>query len=458
MTSLIDLEADRLEAGSFRDRTARVFYRDGAVCRRLHAPAQSAWDRVRHTRFFARFVADGRLIPTVEREPGVLQHEKVPCISYPYEWPFGMLQDAALLCLELLQAALAEDVILKDGTAYNVQWRGVRPVFIDIPSLVPLTSGQPWLGYRQFCQLFLFPLFLQAYRGVSFQPWLRGRLDGISAEECNGLLSWRDLLRPGVLRHVWLQALLQRQRPHASTQLRHNLQAAGFHKALIEANVRSLHQLIGGLRWHPASSRWSDYDQERTNRDTAVKQAFVSQAFGEQRRSLVWDLGCNTGRYTRLLADRADLVVALDADQLAVERLYRRCRAEGPTNVLPLVMDVADASPAQGWRLRERQPLLERGRPECVLCLALIHHLVLSANLPLDEVIAWLAGVTEHLIIEFPTPEDHMVRALLQARDEPAEDYNLAWFEQCLTRHFRITARRLLPSGTRILYSAETRR
>src|SRR5262245_50846325 len=361
------------EAGSFRDRTARIFYRDGEVCRRLDDAAQSAWQRLCATTFFEAFTADGRLISTVEDSPGVLLHEKLPFISYPYEWPFGMLQDAALLCLELLHAALKEEMILKDGTAYNVQWRGVRPVFIDLPSLVPLSPGQPWIGYRQFCQLFLFPLLLQAYRGVPFQPWLRGRLDGITAEECNALLSLRDRFRPGVLRHVWLQALLQRRRPRASAQLRRNLQAAGFHKALIEANVNGLLRLVRGLQWKPAASAWSDYEKNWTYRtsEVAEKELFVLHALQGRRWPLVWDLGCNTGHYTRLAAANADLVVALDADQLAVELLYRHLRENGPSNVLPLVIDLADASPGQGWRLRERKPLAERGRPDLVLCLAL---------------------------------------------------------------------------------------
>ena len=142
---------------------------------------------------------------------GLVEHARIPFVSYPYEWPFGMLKDAALLHLALMRDALAEGFILKDSSPYNVQWRGARPVFIDIPSFEPLGPGEPWVGYRQFCELMLYPLMLQAYRGIDFRPWLRGRIDGIPAEEMRRLLSSRDLLRAGVLLHVVAQSLLQRR-------------------------------------------------------------------------------------------------------------------------------------------------------------------------------------------------------------------------------------------------------
>jgi SAM-dependent methyltransferase len=239
--------------------------------------------------------------------------------------------------------------------------------------------------------------------------------------------------------------------------VRRSLRAAGFHRGLIEANVSGLLRLVRRLSADPPASLWAKYEQTWTYKaeDVAAKEAFVEQSLRGRRWKQVWDLGCNTGRYALLAARHADFVLAIDGDPLAVELLYQRLRGTGPANVLPLTMDLSDSSPAQGWRGRERLPLAGRGKPDAVLCLALLHHLVLSANLPLDEVVAWLGGLTDHLVIEFPTRDDPMVRALLDGRDEPADDYDRARFEACLARSFPSVSRQLLPSGTRILYRAE---
>jgi len=193
------------EPGSFRDRNGRVFYRDGEIYRSLGPTALANWQRLKETPFLAARMAEGSVVETRDADPalapeaaGVIAHARIPFVCYPYEWTFGMLKDAALLHLDLMRDALDADMILKDATPYNIQWRGVNPVFIDIPSFEPLERGEPWVGYRQFCELFLYPLMLQAYKGVDFRPWLRGRIDGIPAAEMQGLMSARDMLRPGV--------------------------------------------------------------------------------------------------------------------------------------------------------------------------------------------------------------------------------------------------------------------
>ena len=185
--------ASHFEPGSFRDRTSRVFYQDGAVLRGLNAHAAQEWEVLQTKSFFQQFMAEGKIVRTEQIEPTdaspdagqgdepwavILTHQAIPFISYPYEWPFSMLQAAALLTLDLQAAALQADMTLKDATPFNVQWSGSQPVFIDIPSFERLQPGEPWVGYRQFCQLFLYPLLLQAYKDIPFQPWLRGNLEG----------------------------------------------------------------------------------------------------------------------------------------------------------------------------------------------------------------------------------------------------------------------------------------
>jgi len=464
--------ADPFEPASFRDRTARVFRRDGHVYRALSEQALTQWQQLSRTRFFQRRQEDGSVVATeplasAEAAEGlsggswvaVLRHETIPFVSYPYEWCFGMLRAAALLQLDLVLEALGEGLVLKDASAYNVQWRGAQPVFIDIGSFEPLAPGEPWVGYRQFCQLFLYPLMLQAYRDLAPHAWLRGNIDGIPPGDCRRMMSTRDLLRRGVLTHVVLQAKAEARYGGSGRDMRAELKRAGFSTALIRANVRSLRALVDSLAWEPGRSQWSEYTTEHSYdvEDEERKVRFVASVAGTRRWPLVWDLGCNTGRFARLVADHAACVVALDADQLAVERFYRVLAAEGNRTILPLVGNLADPSPGLGWRGRERVPLADRGKPDLILCLALLHHLVISANIPLPDLLDWLAGLGADLVIEFVDRGDPMVQRLLLNKTDQYGDYDRAAFERGLAASFTIVRTEPLGSGTRFLYHASRR-
>ena len=466
------MTAARVEPGSFRDPDSRVVVTDDAVLRALSTRGLADWEALAATELFPRALAEGKLIPT-ERVEGaadlpeledeaaaVLRHERVPFVSYPYEWSFGMLRDAALLHLELLEAALAEDLVLKDSSPYNVQWRGSQPVYIDLGSFERLTPGEPWLGYRQFCMLFLYPLLLQAYKGVPFQPWLRGSLEGITPEQLRSVMSLRDLLRRGVFTHVYLHARLERGRGETAREVKRELRAAGFKKELIVANVRRLAKLIRRLEWSPSRSTWSGYEPTTSyeEADARRKEDFVRGAIGSQRWDLVWDLGCNVGRFARLAAERSRYVVALDADGAVVEQLYRELKEEGSTSILPLAVDVLDPSPGLGWRGRERRPLTERGEPDLTLCLALVHHLSIGGNVPVRDVVDWLASLRSAVVVEFPTRDDPQVRRLLAAkRDDLHSDYERDPFERSLHEAFEVERTEALAGGTRILYFARPR-
>ena len=451
------------EPGSFRDRNGTVFYRDGRVLRSLSPRAGANWRRLRQTRFFAKHLDAGSIVATTDAETapdggGLVEHARIPFVSYPYEWPFGMLKDAALLHLALMRDALDEDFILKDSSPYNVQWRGTQPVFIDIPSFEPLGTGEPWVGYRQFCELMLYPLMLQAYRGVDFRPWLRGRIDGIPAEQMRRLLSRRDLLRPGVLLHVMAQDLLQRRYAGSGRNVRGTLVDAGFDKGLIARNVEKLTRLVRGLEPPGSATEWSDYDRTHSYdaAEHAAKAAFVERAATTRRWRLAWDLGCNTGTFSRLVEPHADCVVAMDADWMAIERLYARERADaGARSILPLVVNLADASPGQGWRGAERKDLASRGRPDLTLCLALVHHVVITANIPLADFIDWLAGLGTSVVIEFVGREDEMVQALLANREDQYGDYRLDSFRAMLAARFSIRDEAPLKGGKRTIFFAE---
>ncbi len=467
-----------LDAGSFRDRQGRVFYHHDNVYRALSPAARDAWRALATTGFFRSAVDAGSMVKTTEvdlatsedltaadlealspRWVAALEHERIPFLSYPYEWSFSMLQDAARLQLDLLQNALAEGLIAKDATSYNVQFRGAQPTFIDIASFEPWTEGEPWVGYLQFCQLFLYPLLLTAYRGIPFQPWLRGSLDGITPEDCNRLLTLRDRVRPGVLADVYLQAKLQARTSGGDQHVRDDMRKAGFSRAMILGNITRLAKVVAKLSWQQTASEWADYAADNSYDEAAhaAKVRFVEAAAGERRWPLAWDLGANTGTFSRLIAQQANAVVSLDIDHLAVERLYRQLRKDGPSNILPLVFNLADASPGLGWRNRERKTLVERGHPDFVLCLALIHHLVLRANIPLPDVIGWLGTLDTHLIIEWVGKDDAMVKRLLRNKEDIYDDYTLEGFEKALSHHFEVVRQESIHDGTRRLYYARPR-
>lgn len=470
--ALLATSSPQFDSGSFRDHTSRVFYREGEVCRALNAAALAEWENVARSSALQSALKDGRVIETETTSLGVLpqgatsgefvgalRHARIPFISYPYEWTFGMLRDAALLHLDLLADLIADDVTIKDGTAYNVQFRGARPVFIDVASFERLDPKLPWAGYRQFCQTFLYPLMLQAYKDVSFHSWLRGALDGIDPVSCCNVMSFRDLFRSGVLTHVYMHAKLQSKYSVNHGPAKRELSGMGFNKQMLAANVSGLRKVVNGLQWRKAQSTWSDYATHNsyTDDDRVRKEAFVQQVAASRLWDLVWDLGCNTGVFSKIASAHARTVVAMDADHLAVERLYRELQRTGPGNILPLVNNLADLSPGLGWRGRERVPLPERGRPQLTLSLALIHHLVLGANIPLQELINWLAGLGTNLVIEFVTKADPMSQALLRNKPDIFTDYVPEAFERYLADAFNIERREPLASGTRTLYYATQR-
>jgi SAM-dependent methyltransferase len=463
------------EPGSFRDPDSAVFHQDGRVLRGLSGRAADDWDRLSATRFFPSLTAAGQIVRTAVHQGEVpasprgapwvrvLEHERIPVVSYPYEWPFAMLRAAAVLHLEVLAAALDEGMSLKDGTAYNVQFVGSRPTFIDVGSFEP--SSGPWPGYRQFCQTMLFPLLVQAHLGTPYQPFLRGSVDGLTASDVTGMFSGLRRFRKGVLRNVTLHSVLERKVTTASETVKADLKSSGFSTELAKATTKNLLKLVHGLEVAKRGSAgnddhsvWSDYRDtcSYSDADATAKRAFVRAALAEGESRVVLDLGANDGEYSMIAAERADHVVAVDGDERVVDLLYRRLRAAGDEKVLPLVMDLTDPSGGIGWRNRERAPFLDRVRPDLTLALALVHHLTIAANVPLPEVVMWLAAFGGRTVVEFPHTDDVQVQRLLA--NKPAglfDDYRRDAFETLLSERFLVHRQETLPAGTRTIYLVE---
>ena len=464
----------RSDAGSFRDPHSRVFYANGEVYRALSGQALTDWEALTASGLLDARLPVGEVVATEPTEmnaadfgqllpqgaAAVLRHERIPFISYPYEWSFEMLRDAARLQLELLLAALERGLILKDATPYNVQWRGSRPVFVDIGSFEPYVNGQPWAGYRQFCMLYLYPLMLRAYRDVPFHPLLRGSLDGISPSDFDHLLPRWTRLRRGVLKHVYLHAKLERRYAAAGGEVRTELKRAGFGAELIKANVTSLLRLVERLKWKPGETPWAQYGtiNEYGPADVEAKRRFVETAAASRKWQLAWDLGCNDGSYSKIAAAHADATVAVDGAENLIDDIYRERREAGAGNILPLVVDLADPSPSLGWRGRERSSLEGRAKPDLVLCLALVHHLAITKSIPPESFLEWLRSLDASVVIEFVTLDDPMGKLLASRKPGGVHPgYDKEPFQQSLQKLFEIQAREEICEGRRILYFVRPR-
>jgi hypothetical protein len=461
------------DPGSFRDPLSRVFVDGDAVWRALSVEGLADFDAYAATAAYASAQKDGRVVATTavpaDAAPigsgwaGALRHERVPVVTYPYEWTFSMLKDAALLQLELSREALAEGILTKDATSYNVQFLGARPVFIDVGSFERLVPGEPWAGYRQFCELFLNPLYLQSEAGIPFQPLLRGSVHGISPAVAARAIGGRHRLRRDLFTHVRLHARAERRYADADAHrdVKGELQRAGFGPKLIDAQLANLRRAVERLEWEESASTWSAYGERGhyTDVDLEAKEAFVTDATRALSAPLVLDLGANDGRFSRVaVAAGARLAVAVDGDHLVVDHLYRALRAEGESRILPLVMDLSDPSPGLGWRSRERPPFVERARPDLVLCLAVMHHLALTGTVPFPEIVAFLRDFDAPVVVEMPHREDPMAsRLLARKRAGTFDHYDRPQWEAALHERFDVQERVTLPSGTRTLYRCQPR-
>jgi hypothetical protein len=387
---------------SFRDPSGFVFQRDGAVHRQINRSYAPHYDRLMSSGLYAELVRGALLIPHQE-VPGtradrgeayvVIRPEKVAFISYPYEWSFGQLKDAALTTLRVQQAALRFGMTLKDANGYNIQFHNGRPVFIDTLSFEGYQEGKPWVGYRQFCQHFLAPLALMAYCDVRLSQLLRVHLDGVPLDLARRLLPARAWLNLHLLVHIRVHAGFQRRYAKAGGAAR----ARPVRKRSLAALLAALESAIARLDWKPEGTEWADYYADDSYAPASLdhKRALVSGHLDRIEPRTVWDLGSNTGLFSRIAAERGIGTVAFDADPACVERNYRQARRDGETRLLPLLLDLASPTPALGWAHRERSSLLERRSADAVMALALIHHLAIANNIPLDRVAAFLAGLAE---------------------------------------------------------------
>jgi hypothetical protein len=385
----------------------------------------------------------------------VIRPRELALISYPYEWSFSQLREAALATLELQRRALAAGMRLKDASAYNIQFDAGRPILIDSLSFEAGDPSEPWPAYRQFCEHFLAPLALIAYRDPRCSLMLRDFIDGIPVDYAAALLPWRTRLRPGLLAHLHLHAGAQRRAQAAAPTAEHR-QPRRMSQTGQEAILDNLRRSVESLHWNPGG-HWVQYGIETSYSPSgaASKRAIVERMLERAGGTVVWDLGANVGTYSTIAAGNGRQVIAFDQDASSVEHHWRTLSAEARASVLPLVMDLANPSPALGWALEERRSLIERGPADIVLALALVHHLAIGNNVPLDRVADLAARLGRWAIIEFVPKEDPMTRHLLAARKDVFPGYTLDGFRAAASERFRIVEEAAIEDSLRTLFLLE---
>jgi ribosomal protein L11 methylase PrmA len=450
--------------GSFRDPSGYLFYRDGLVYRQVNSVYAELYDQLVDSGLYQALADADLLIPhqEVEVEPAestnaykVIQPEQIPFISYPYEWSFSQLKDAALTTLEIQKRALEFEMSLKDCSAYNIQFRKGKPVFIDTLSFESYREGHPWVAYRQFCQHFLAPLALMDTTDVRLNQLLRVYIDGVPLDLASALLPARSRLSFALLSHIHLHARSQQTFAEKPVDVSgHKVSRLSF-RGLIDNLERAVHK----LKWEPQGTEWVDYTEDTNYSAGALQQKgeLLSAFLDKTDSKVVWDLGANTGGFSRVAAGKGILTVSADVDPACVEVNYLRCVKERETNVLPLLLDLTNPSPGAGWESQERTSLIERGPADTVLALALVHHLAISNNLPLDRVAAFFSRICNWLIIEFVPKSDSQVQRLLLTREDIFPDYSQQAFERAFGRDFDVHESVRIEDSERTLYLMEKR-
>ena len=445
-------------SGSFRDPGGAVYRgHEGVLLRQVNESSLEDYRLLTDSGLYEFLAQSGSLVSHEEvplelrlNEDGrlVIRPQNVPMISYPYEWSFSQLKDAALKTLEVLVAALERRMVLKDASAYNIQFLSGNPVLIDTLSFERYCEGEPWIGYGQFCRHFLAPLALMAHVDIRLSLLLRDFIDGIPLDLASRLLPGTTKLNPGLAMHLHMHA-------KSTTQLggKKIEKKATIPKNALLGLIDSLTGTIRGLNWKPQGTEWGDYYSDTNYTDSAMegKRTLVEKFLGGPHK-MVWDFGANTGEFSRIAAKQSSVVVSWDIDPAAIEKHYRHVTEKGPENVLPLLLDLANPSPSLGWAHKERDSLVQRGPADAVLALALVHHIAIGNNVPLPDIAAFLASTGELLVIEFVPKEDSQVQRLLANREDIFPDYRQAAFEEAFQKWFTIQQKELIPGTLRTLY------
>lgn len=444
--------------GSFRDPAGRVFDQDGRIYRTITGKGTDAYTVLMNSEFIQELVASQKLVPFREISKTslgsdfpadtiqhLLEHERLDFISYPYEWSFSALKCAALFHLDIQIDALESDIALIDASAFNIQFNGPNPIFIDHLSFRPYQNGGLWEGHSQFCEQLLNPLLFQIFKGIPFNKWYRGTMSGLATSEITAFLPIRSYFDINVLTHMVLPNFFEkRHRRKSNKELTNTSRQSNLPKHAFLSMLQGLRRWIAKLE--PSQSNasgtneWVNYSSTNSYSisETEIKKQFVADFASKMRPNMVWDLGCNTGTYSSVMLNNgARSVIGFDSDPATVDAAFRFAQSE-QLNFLPLYQDLANPSSDQGWGQTERHGLLARRNADAVLSLALIHHLIIGNNIPLNDAVSWIVDCAPNGIIEFIPRGDPMVERMLSHRKDIFDDYSEAAFLSAIKSNARI--------------------
>ena len=443
---------------SYRDPSGFIFEKNGILYRQVNKVFKEHFDFFIASGCYEKLVKKNWLIPhkTISQNLTgddqwyeTLQPEKLSFISYPYEWSFDMLKDAALLTLDLLKEALASGMILKDATPYNIQWHNGTLIFIDSLSFEKYDETMPWIAYRQFCECFLSPLLLAHHARMPLQEMLLAYSEGIPLAVTKSLLPWQTKFSIHTYLHIHL---------HAKYSLKNSSAAgknAAFSKKKLLNLIASLEGLITKLKLPENKSTWSDYYNEASQRPDYLehKQKLIQQWLEKiNTLSTAADLGANTGEFSKLTATKNVQTIASDFDPYCINALYNEIKKNGERNILPIIIDLSKPSPAIGVNNEERDSFIKRTNVDMIFALALIHHLAIGKNIPLDKIAALFQRMCRYLIIEFVPKQDEKIQLMLAGKNDIYTDYTEENFLVAFKQYFTIVENETIAGSARTLY------
>ena len=446
---------------SFRDPSGFLFEQNGKVLRQLNLSYQEEYDQLMGSGLYEALTKRQLLIPHVEIDNGAtdcyktLEPAQIAYISYPYEWSFSQLKDAALLTLEVQIEALKFGMSLKDASAYNVQFHNGKAIFIDTLSFEKYEEGGAWVAYRQYCQHFLAPLALMSQVDHRQSRLLQCFIDGVPLDLASQMLPRKTWFKYSLLAHIHLHAKTQ-QRFDDVGRDQDNAPQVKVSRARLDGLLASLKSATESLSWKHSATEWGNYYQDTNYIDQSMqhKEQLVAQYLLASEKSdtpMAADFGANTGRFSRIAVDSGFLVLAHDIDVVAVDKNYRDAKNNNETSILPLVQDLASPSPAIGWANKERMSFVERHNVDVGMALAIIHHIHISNNVPLEKIAEFFSTVCQSLIIEFVPKSDSQVIRLLSTREDIFPDYTLEGFEQAFSRYFQFQEKEKIRDSERTL-------
>jgi len=449
-------------SGSFRDPSGFMFKHNGQLYRQVNQKYREEYDLLMTSGLYNQLTksktlvvhteVDLELAPMPEIAYKVIQPDVVEFISYPYEWCFNQLKDAAILTLAIARRALEFGMSLKDASAYNIQFQQGRPIFIDTLSFEKYEEGMPWVAYRQFCQHFLAPLALMAKKDIRLAQMLRLHIDGIPLDLASKLLPGGTRLNFGLASHIHLHARSQER--YADKEVSQAEVKGRISKSAMLGLFDSLLSTVRSLRVKTIQTEWTDYYQDNnyTEASFEAKRQLVKSFIEKVNPKQVWDLGGNTGEFSRAASDLGIPTVCYDIDPGAVQQNYDLVKKNKEKFMLPLCMDLTNPSPDLGWHNAERESMQTRGPVDLVMALALIHHLAISNNVPLVDVANYFADLGEHLIIEFVPKSDSQVKRLLASRVDIFPDYSLNGFKKAFEEQFTLKLQEQVPGSERTIF------